>query len=91
MWGDVKVSEKYRELNRLGVPAGYNDFATRGNTDNISGVSRDFEIARRVSGCDAPNMLVYGGGKGAKEFCAKHGRYRVVTPQDITIKSQLFL
>ncbi len=73
VWVDLKVSEKYRELNLLGVPDGYNAFATRGYADNISGLGRDLEIARRVSGCDAPNMLVYGGGKGAKEFCAKHG------------------
>lgn len=73
MWVDLKVSEKYRELNLLGVPDGYNAFATRGYSDNIAGLTVELEIAKRVSGSDHPNMLVYGGGKGAKEFCCKHG------------------
>lgn len=73
VWVDLKVSEKYRELNLLGVPDGYNAFATRGYSDNIAGLTAELEIAKRVSGCDHPNMVVYGGGKGAKEFCCKHG------------------
>lgn len=73
VWVDLKVSEKFRELNLLGVPSGYNAFATRGYADNIPGLARDLEIARKVSGLDQPNMLVYGGGKKAKEFCEKHG------------------
>ena len=55
------------------MPDGYNAFATRGYSDNIAGLSAELEIAKRVSGYDHPNMLVYGGGKGAKEFCCKHG------------------
>lgn len=73
VWVDLKVSAKYRELNLLGVPDGYNAFATRGYADNIEGLDAELAIARRVSGLDAPNMLVYGGGRGAKEFCQKHG------------------
>lgn len=73
VWVDLKVSEKYRELNLLGVPDGYNAFATRGYADNIEGLSAELEVARRVSGVNCPNMIVYGGGKEAKEFCMKHG------------------
>lgn len=72
VWVDLKVSEKYRELNLLGIPEGYNAFATRGYSDNIISLSTELEIAQRISGCDHPNMLVYGGGKQAKEFCFKH-------------------
>lgn len=72
VWVDLKVSEKFRELNLLGVPKGYNAFATRGYADNIAGLDADYEIARKVSGRDRPNMLVYGGGQRAKEFCQKH-------------------
>ena len=72
VWVDLKVSEKYRELNLLGVPDGYNAFATRCYADNLPALSAELDIARRVSGCDSPNMLVYGGGKQAQEFCAKH-------------------
>ena len=54
VWVDLKVSDKYRELNLLGLAA-------------------DFDIARKVSGLDRPNMLVYGGGQQAKEVCMRHG------------------
>lgn len=73
IWVDLKVSEKYREFNLLGVPEGYNAFATRGYADNIQSLDSELAIARRVSGCNTPNMIVYGGGKRAKEFCMKHG------------------
>lgn len=73
IWVDLKVSEKYREYNVLGVPAGYNAFATRGYSDNIASLESELAIARRVSGCDTPNMIVYGGGKEAQEFCMKNG------------------
>lgn len=73
VWVDLKVSDKYREYNLLGVPDGYNAFATRGYSDNIPSLETELAIAQRVSGCDTPNMLVYGGGKKAQEFCAKHG------------------
>lgn len=73
VWVDLKVSDKYREYNLLGVPDGYNAFATRGYSDNIPSLDIELDIARRVSGCDTPNMLVYGGGKKAQEFCQKYG------------------
>lgn len=73
VWVDLKVSDKYREYNLLGVPDGYNAFATRGYSDNIPSLETELEIARRVSGCNTPNMLVYGGGKKAQDFCANHG------------------
>ena len=72
VWVDLKVSEKYREFNLLGVPDGYNAFATRGYADNPAALSAELDIARRVSGYDTPNMLVYGGGKKAQEFCTKN-------------------
>ncbi|MCF0219308.1 MAG: DUF4417 domain-containing protein [Muribaculaceae bacterium] len=73
IWVDLKVSEKYREYNLLGVPEGYNAFATRAYSDNLPSLEAELAIARRVSGCDTPNMVVYGGGKAAQEFAQKHG------------------
>lgn len=73
VWVDLKVSDKYREFNLLGVPDGYNAFATRGYADNIESLEVELLIAKRISGFDIPNMLVYGGGREAQEFCQRNG------------------
>ena len=31
-----------------------------------------FHHAQRISGCDVPNMIVYGGGHEIHEYCMKH-------------------
>lgn len=73
IWVDLKVSAKYRELNLLGVPNGYNAFATRAYNEDLDSLEAEFAIAQRVSGKEAPNMIVYGGGKMAKKFCQERG------------------
>lgn len=69
---DLNVSAKFYELNLLGVPQGWNAFATRGCRDCFEAVVAEYEIAQRVSGKDAPNMIVYGGGARIHEFCMAH-------------------
>lgn len=70
---DLNVSPKFAEFNKLGIPEGYNAFFTRGiSYMGTSFLKRDLEVAKAISGLDNPNLLVYGGGIEAKEFCMKN-------------------
>lgn len=72
VYADLNVSSKFYEYNRLGIPAGYNAFATRGYANRISRLEIEYNIAREISGLDKPNLIVYGGGVHVKDFCCTH-------------------
>lgn len=69
---DLNVSHKFIEYNKLGIPKGYNAFATRGLDGWMESLKSDLEVAREISGLETPNLLVYGGGKEIKSFCQKN-------------------
>ncbi len=69
VWVDLHVSGKFRDLNKLGVPAGYNAFATRGVADCAEVLLNELEVAKEISGLEHPNMIVYGGGEKVKRIC----------------------
>lgn len=69
---DLNVSHKFAEYNVLGVPKGWNSFFTRGFYGSNNNLTLDLEIARQISGLETPNLVIYGGGKMAKEFCKKN-------------------
>lgn len=69
---DLNVSVKFAEYNLLGVPEGWNAFATRGYLERTDYLLHEIEIAKRVSGMDSPFMVVYGGGMKVREIVAKH-------------------
>lgn len=69
---DLNVADKFREDNTLGIPEGWNAFATRGSGDYPQAFLQDLAIAQRISGKDQPYMIVYGGGKKVREMAAKH-------------------
>lgn len=66
---DLNVSKKFAEYNRLGVPDGYNAFATRGYADREEYLLDEIKIAREISGKEIPNMIVYGGGESIRQIC----------------------
>lgn len=71
----VKVTDKCtREsiCNCLGIPDGYNAFATRGYADRQEYLKKEIQIAREISGKDTPSMIVYGGGEKIKELCVQN-------------------
>ena len=72
VWIDLHVSPKFRDLNKLGVPQGYNAFATRGVAECPHIILDELEVAKEISGSVTPNFLVYGGGAEVKEICRKH-------------------
>lgn len=66
---DLNVNPKFADLNCLGIPNGYNAFCTRGYKGRLQGLKQEYKIARRISGCDIPNLIVYGGGEEIHEYC----------------------
>lgn len=69
---DLNVSSKFFDYNRMGVPDGWNAFATRGALGGLELLKAKFNQARQISGLDSPNLIVYGGGKEVHEFCCQH-------------------
>lgn len=70
---DLNVAPKFSEWNLLGVPQGWNAFFTRGAYASQDILQHDLDTARRISGQDTPNLIVYGGGRKAKTFCQQNG------------------
>ena len=69
VWADLNVSPHLEEWNALGIPQGYNAFFTRGVSGWQPTLDRHLEMARRISECDHPNLVVYGGGKDIADWC----------------------
>lgn len=72
VWVDLNVSPHFEEINALGVPEGYNAFCTRGVSGWLPTTERHWQMARRISGLDRPNMFVYGGGDDVAQWCREH-------------------
>ena len=72
VYADLNVARKFYEYNKLGIPQGYNAFATRGYADREEYLKQEIGIARQLSGLDKPNMIVYGGGERIKELCVQN-------------------
>ena len=73
VYADLNVAAKFRKFNVMGIPKGYNAFATRGYSDRIEYLKGELAIAQEISGLEKPNMIVYGGGELVKAFCRAHG------------------
>lgn len=69
VYADLNVSKKFAEYNRLGIPDGYNAFATRGYADREEYLREKIKIAKEISGMDVPNIIVYGGGENIRQIC----------------------
>ena len=72
IWVDLNVSPHFEDINALGVPEGYNAFCTRGVSGWLNTTERHWEMAKRISGLEKPNMFVYGGGDDVAEWCKAH-------------------
>lgn len=70
---DLNVATKFADFNKLGVPKGYNAFATRGYSQWLGTLENELKVAQEISGLERPNLIVYGGGADVKKFCQQHG------------------
>ena len=73
VYADLNVARKFKEYNMLGIPKGYNAFATRGYSDRIEYLLEEIEVARKISGLERPNMIVYGGGAKIEQVAKENG------------------
>jgi hypothetical protein len=70
---DLNVAQKFIKLNLIGIPRGYNAFATRGYSDRIPALEIEYSIAQAISGRDRPLFVCYGGGADCRAFCNRVG------------------
>ncbi len=73
VYADLNVARKFQKYNMLGIPKGYNAFATRGYTDRIEYLLEEIEVAKQISGLERPNMIVYGGGAKIESIAKENG------------------
>lgn len=73
VYADLNVSHKFIEYNKMGIPKGYNAFATRGLDGWMESLKSDLQVAQEISGLEHPNLIVYGGGDEIQAFCREHG------------------
>lgn len=78
---DLNVARPYDDLNMIGVPKGWQAYATRGYSDRIDGLQAEYDIARTHADGNSVYFLVIGGGDKAKAWCLANGA--VWTPDDI--------
>ena len=78
VYADLFVSPRFSFENQYGIPQGYNAFFTRGLCDFPDLLKNDLQIAKEISGLEIPNLIVYGGGIKAKEFCQKNSLLHIV-------------
>ena len=70
---DLNVSERYREMNLLGVPRGWLAYATRGiEAMGTEPIDADYAIACERAGT-TPLFMVYGGRKVIQAHCMERG------------------
>lgn len=70
---DLNVSSVYKKVNLLGVPKGWNAFATRGYSDRVTEINDEYALACEHSHRKDILFFVYGGGKAVLQECQKHG------------------
>lgn len=76
---DLNVNEKGVEINRIGIPQGWTAWSTRGYSDNLDGIRKDYEIATEICGHNDDDkgffFMIYGGGKAVQALAAELGAF----------------
>lgn len=70
---DLNVAEKFAKLNLIGVPKGWNAYATRGYSARLDATEREYALACEHAGKENILFVVYGGGKAVQEYCRQRG------------------
>lgn len=76
VWVDLCVSRQHSALALLGVPRGWQRFATAGFDMRAEDLDHELELAVRHSAGAPFTLLVYGGGAATRAWCA--GRANVL-------------
>ena len=77
---DLNVEPQFRELNMLGVPRGWQHYATRGYDTRFELLDLDYAMATEYAAGNPVLFVVVGGGKATHEKCKAEGWIHV--PQE---------
>lgn len=79
VWVDLYVNPEFDKVSLLGVPKGWQAYATRTVDSKIEDLERSIHRARKHAQGDI-RLLVVGGAKETTAFCARHGYHHVADP-----------
>lgn len=69
---DVNVADAYSQLNLLGVPDGWQAYATRGSNARLESLETEYETAWAKAGRKPDLFVVYAGGKAVESWAIQH-------------------
>lgn len=72
VWVDLCFSHRHSSIALLGVPAGWQRYCTRAFASRIDDLDFEIRQARRRADGAPFTLAVYGGGRAAAEWCARH-------------------
>lgn len=88
VWVDLNVSAKFRDLNMLGVPKGWNAYATRAvKAHGLDELEADYQVARAHSEGE-PLFWVYGGPRDVGDYCKTRGW--LWTPEEAHVRRGMY-
>lgn len=76
VWVDLCVAQRHAALNLLGVPRGWQRYATAGWDSRVSDLDAEMQLASQHAAGWPFTLIVYGGGRAVTEWCL--GRPNVV-------------
>lgn len=80
---DLNVAPVHYASNRMGIPAGWRTFATRGYSNRLDECHAEYQQACEIAGDGVtPLFVVYGGGQAVKNECKVNGWLWIPEAQD---------
>lgn len=73
IWVDLNVDRALFDLALLGVPSGWQTYANRAYTADLTHLADAYTLAQARAGGRPVTYLVYGGGKKARDVCERSG------------------
>lgn len=88
---DVNVAQQAREINKLGVPAGWKAYFTRAYSDKPEWLEAGFADACAMRGDDDVLFVVYGGNQAIRDLAWERGWVWLPEDADTKMSSGRFL
>jgi hypothetical protein len=70
---DLNVEPQFFHLALLGVPAGWQSYASRGYTKHLTALDQQYALACARRGAADVAFFVFGGGASVRGWCEEHG------------------
>ena len=81
---DMLMPTEFAKFALLGVPKGWRAYSTRGYDKRLESLELTVDVCKSHRGGDDILMLVYGGGKLVRSYCAQNGL--IYIPEDADVK-----